>query len=257
MKSLEALDTVDASQYSAGCDNVIKMMYSDNRKSLLLAYATLGIMRKPAPLGDSHANGLIENLNRRIQEGAQASLIQAGLRICCWSFAVQHWVFLRTTKEEEDGMSPYKFRVGAPFVGERLPFGLGAFYYPNETKQGGKHVHKFQVRLSYGIIVGYQPDPGRAWSGCYFIVNVDKFIYCSRDEFADPRESSAVGQPYATRQIMLEPHGCRFNFSSANVNTIWLSPADEPTTTIVGRPPPRCRVSITASIAASSWSATA
>ena len=141
-------------------------MYSDNASALIAAYKSLGILRKPAPPGDSKANGVIENLNRRIQEGTRAALILAGLPICWWSFAVQHWTFLRNIaprSEPEEGQAPettsaYYKRYGEPFTGEILPFGVGVFYYPNKTKY--KHQHKFQSRLSYGILVGYGVDPG-------------------------------------------------------------------------------------------------
>ena len=88
-----------------------------------------------------------------------------------------------------------------------MPFGLGAFYYPNKTKY--KHQHKFQSRLSYGVVVGYGTDPGNEWDGTYKVVDLDSFVGKSLDDFTDPVEFGRI-VPHETKVIKLESKGYRF-----------------------------------------------
>ena len=65
-------------------------MYADRSEVIDKAVKYLhGMRRKPEP-GNSQSNGVIESLNRRLQEVARAALIQAGMPICWWTYAVQH-----------------------------------------------------------------------------------------------------------------------------------------------------------------------
>lgn len=66
------------------------------------------------------------------------------------------------------GDSPYFCRHREHFLGERLPFGTGAFHYANEAKH--KYQHKFGSRLACGVFVGYVPDFGLTWFGLCFLI---------------------------------------------------------------------------------------
>ena len=71
-------------------------------------------------------------------------------------------------------MSPYERRRDVAFDGQRLPFGIGVFYYPNKTKY--KHQYTFSSRFSFGILVGYGVTPGNNWAGTYLVVDFDEFF---------------------------------------------------------------------------------
>ena len=87
VNSLDTWDTVEALQFIAG-DEYIRVMYVDRNDAIDKAIKYLhGMRRRPEP-GNSQSNGVIESLNRRLEEGARAALIQAGLPICWWPFAV-------------------------------------------------------------------------------------------------------------------------------------------------------------------------
>ena len=126
-------------------------MYADRDEVIDKVAKYLHGIRKKLELGDSQANGVVESLNRRIHEGTRAALIQVGLPICWWSYAVQHWCFLRNIAPDAAGISPYQKRRKTPCKATPLPFGLGVYYYPNKTKY--RHQHKFQSRLCYGILI--------------------------------------------------------------------------------------------------------
>ena len=213
VNSLDAYDTREAFKQICGTKSVMTC-YSDRHESLAAAAKWFDFLWRTPPPGDSQSNGVIEALNRRLQEGARTCLSQAGLPICWWSFAVEHVCFLRNTAEDPAGTSPYQRTrgdmPGARFNGLRVPFGVGVFYYPNDTKY--KHQHKFQSRLSYGIIVGYGMEPGQEWDGTYKVIDLDFFVNKSLDDFADP---VAFGHPkdinpHETKVIKLEAKGYRF-----------------------------------------------
>ena len=89
-------------------------------------------------------------------------------------------------------------------MAQRLPFGVGVSYYPNQTKY--KTQHKFQSRLNFGILVGYGMNPGNDWAGTYLVVDFDCFVNKSLDDFADPREFKNM-EPRETKVIKLEAKG--------------------------------------------------
>ena len=74
-------------------------------------------------------------------------------------------------------MSPYLARHGEKFEGQRLPFGVGVFFYPAPTKY--RHDSKFEARLIYGVLLGYMMDPGLKWSGLYIVADLEDFVNLS------------------------------------------------------------------------------
>ena len=206
VNSLDSYDTIECFKQISGTRRIV-ICYSDQHESLRYAARHLEILWRKPPPGDSQSNGVIEALNRRLQEGTRASLAQAGLPICWWSYAIQHWCFLRNTARDATGMSSFQ-RAGKPeFTGLRLPFGVGVFFYPNQTKY--KHQHKFQARLSYGVLVGYGVEPGNSWASTYPVFDLDDFVNRSLDDFSHPREFSNV-TPHETKVIKVESKGYRF-----------------------------------------------
>ena len=136
-------------QQYIGPKQCITQVYSDNFGSIIESCKTMGILHRPAPPGDHASNGLIEGLNRRVEEGARCWLGQAGLPICWWPYAVKHWAFLRNAFVPKDkGDSPYCRRFGHELEGtrgfSRVPFGAGVMYYPTTTKY--THQHKCEAR---------------------------------------------------------------------------------------------------------------
>ena len=204
--SQDTWDPIEALQCLAG-DEYIHVMYADRDETIDRAVKYLHGMRKKPELGNSSSNGVIENLNRRLQEAVRAALIQAGLPICWWSYAVQHWCFLRNTAPDATGISPYEKRHGEKCKALPLPFGVGVYFSPNKTKY--KHQHKFQSRFCYGIIVGFGLSPGHVWDGTDMVVDVDHFVYRSLDEFAEPKEFTKM-KPHCTYVIKAEVDGFRF-----------------------------------------------
>ena len=183
VNSLDAWDTIEALQFLAG-NEYFHVMCAGRDETIDRAVKYLHGMGKKSEPCNSASNGVIENLKRRLQEGTRAALIQAGLPICWWSYVVQHWCFLRNTALDATGVSPYEKRHGETCEAPPLTFGLGVYFYPNQTEY--KHQHKFQSRLCYGIIVGFGLSPGHSWDGTYMVVDLDHFVYRSLDEFADP-----------------------------------------------------------------------
>lgn len=206
VNAMDTWDTIEALQFLAG-DEYIHVVYADRINVIKKAVKYLhGMHKRPSP-GNSQSNGVIESLNRRIQEGTRACLIQAGLPICWWSYAVQHWCFLRNTAPDATGISPYEKRRNERCKALPLPFGLGVYFCPNKTKY--KHQHKFQSRLCYGILIGFGLNPGHGWDGTYLVVDLDHFVLRSLDEFADPKVFSRM-KPHATQVIKTEVDGFRF-----------------------------------------------
>ena len=154
------------------------------------------------------SNGVIEAMNRRIQEGARAYLSQAGLPACFWPYAVQHWCILRNTCRRGEATTSYERQHGLPFPAERLPIGMGVFYYPTNTKY--KHMSECEARLSYGILLGYVVDPGTAWSGLYMVCDLNDFINIPLHEMTDPKHFNKCRRPHYTKVIQLDPEGFRF-----------------------------------------------
>ena len=133
VNSLDSVDTVAAIRQICG-RKLLTMVYSDRHDSIKVASRELSFLWRKPPAGDHQANGVIEALNRRVQDGARALLTQAGLPVCWWNYAVEHWCFLRNIATDAAGMSPYERTRGFKFGGLKLPFGVGVFYYPNDTK---------------------------------------------------------------------------------------------------------------------------
>lgn len=182
-------------------------MHSDRHGSMMYAAMHSEFLRRKPVAGDSQGNGAIEALNRSIEEGARAYLAAVGLPICWWDYAVKHWCFLRNTDADATGVAPYERTRLYKFGGTRLPFGLCVFLYPNKTKYN--HQHKFQSRLSYGILVGYGVEPGNNWDGTYLVIDLDGFDNKSLDDFTDLSEFVHV-TPHATKVIKIEAKGYRF-----------------------------------------------
>ena len=153
---LSGPETMEGLQQFIGPDQYISQIYSDNFGSIIQSCKAMGILHRPAPPGDHASNTLIEGLNRRIEEATRCWLANAGLPICWYPYAVQHWAFLRNCHIKEDA-SPYCKRFGKELEGTRgftkVPFGAGVMYYPTTTKY--VHQHKCEARLCYGIVVGY------------------------------------------------------------------------------------------------------
>ena len=150
-------------------------------------------------------------MNRRIIEGGRTALQQAGLPNCFSPYACTHWCTTRNAMEKEDEMCPYMVKHGEPFDGLRLPFGLGAYFYPTPTKC--RPDSKFETRLNYGILLGYRMDPGVKWSGMYIVADLTDFANTSLHQNAASTSYAHCMTPHLTRCIRLERDGYRFPLS--------------------------------------------
>ena len=90
-------DTTAAFRNIVGDTKKINMFYCVNHSSLKALLKELHILQRPSQPGAPQSNGVIEGLNHRMLFGTRASLIQAGLPICFWRFAMTHWCTLRNT----------------------------------------------------------------------------------------------------------------------------------------------------------------
>ena len=135
---LSGPETLEAMQSFIGPTDWITQIYSDNFGSIVESCKAMGIQHRPAPPGDHASNGLIEGLNRRAEEATRCYLAQAGLPVCWWPFAIQHWAFHRNAHIPEGGPGAYYNRFGKGVHGttgsHQIPFGAAVMYYPATTK---------------------------------------------------------------------------------------------------------------------------
>ena len=157
----------------------------------------------------SQSNGVIEQLNRRIQGGARAHLRSAGLPYCFWPYAAAHWCALCNFTDRPDGRSsPYFLRYGIHFSGLIIPLGCLVYYYPAQTKY--VHVNKAEPRLSVGIFLGYDLDYGAVWNGLYVVADLDDFAGQSLDANEPHTSFQKIAMPHYTKVIRIENDEVRF-----------------------------------------------
>ena len=186
----------------------IRLMYCDRHKAVAKVCKENNISLRSSPPGDHMSNGVIENLNKRIQGGARAHLHCAGLPCCFWPCAAQHWCALCNFSPRGTLPSPYFRRHGVDFKGLLLPLGCGVYYYPAETRY--THLSKAEPRLCYGIFLGYDLDQGYVWNGLYCVADIDDFQNLSLDAHADPAAFKQLTMPHYTKIVRIEKNTLNF-----------------------------------------------
>jgi hypothetical protein len=141
-------------------DRPVKLFYSDASGEIKKACKLLRLVHERSQPGVPQNNAIIERTNQDIVTGTIASLVQAGLPPCFWSFAASCYCMLDNT-DYAKGPSPWALTHGEEFGGLRVPFGTKVTFRPSPTKR--TQPGKWDPPTSTGVFAGYVLKPGYNW----------------------------------------------------------------------------------------------
>ena len=155
-----------------GSRNAITTLYSDRAKEFPRAAKSLGTALMKTSLGRSTSHSVIERGNKTCLEWGRHGLERSGLGIEWSSLCIRHEMMHRRCQPKSDGLTIYEHKHGSVRAPRLHPFGALVTFKPSRAQQDGA---KISPPGSKGLIVGYEVQPGGAWSGDYLVVDLRDF----------------------------------------------------------------------------------
>ena len=151
--SIQELHTRDADDYSSilGDETGLRIvrLHSDNAKEYKALERTQDHLATYSPTYTPELNAIAERVNRTIFDTARTLLIDAGIPICFWPFAVSHVAYVRNrVKHTTVGDCPYTVVTGnRPNMKNVRVFGCRAFVLVQPTPS------KLEPRAEAGVLL--------------------------------------------------------------------------------------------------------
>jgi len=155
-----------------GSRDAITTLYSDRAKEFKRAAKSLGIAPMKTTPGRSTSHSIIERGNKTCLEWGRHGLERSGLGIEWGALCIRHEMMHRRCKPREGELTIYEQRHGNVCAPKLYPFGALVTFKPSNAQQDGA---KISPPGKKGLIVGYETQPGGAWSGDYLLVEVKDF----------------------------------------------------------------------------------
>ena len=162
------------------------VMYSDNANEIKNASERLKISPHTSQPGMPQNNAVAERTNQDMLAGTRTNLEQAGVPVCFWPYAAEHYCVVDNTSHAQvaankEDLTPWQKTHGEDFKGLRIPFGCAVTFKPNPTKEGESH--KFSGDAIDGIFAGYELGPGYTWHGLYRVWALKDFVDTDLSKF--------------------------------------------------------------------------
>ena len=155
----------------------VEVIYTDNSRELKAAIKELGYRRQTSIEYVDSSKSFVEREIRQMLEGARSNLVQAGMPLCMWPMAMQHFaIAVNANPQLSGGDSPWSLRFGAEFDGMRIPFGAKVLFW-NNPDRADNTAGKLSPTSNEGVFLGYHIQPGFVWRGEYLVTKLEAIDY--------------------------------------------------------------------------------
>ena len=167
LSSKSKADTVIAIRHLGGATRWTNMASDSSLELIAAAESELMVHLRSTPYRPE-SNGIIEREIGLLGAGIRTLLCQAGLPHSWWVYAGRHFCHSMNVNMTTDP-NPWQLWHNCEFTGAQFAFGsLITFRLPVPYRSS----LKFDPRAVDGIFVGYELNPGNAWTGDYLVAEL-------------------------------------------------------------------------------------
>ena len=224
-------------EFGGSREGILKI-YSDRAPEFKKAARELGIAPLKGTPGrpTSHATG--ERANRTCLEWSRHGLLQSGLPLEWAALCVRHEMMHRRCQPQKDGNSIYGERHPGCKLPKLWPFGAKVIFKVPPLQEDRS---KVSPPGRAGVLVGYDVQPGGAWSGDYRVADLRDFesgalrktarVWTSKtviwDEKITPEFPIADAKKLAQKQRLADQAGLEINHQTMRMPVIVTSDDEE------------------------------